>query len=120
MANQDEPQAGACLAIPSFVQPAQRRQRALERTLAALPIREKGTIVRQRAYKLDFVLCEEGGQVAVGRILEDGQVATVDDLAAERTHLLDKPAELRMDLRSPSGDVHDRDVVRCNHLETAV
>ena len=76
--------------------------------------------MRQRAYKLDPMLREEGGQVLVGRILEDGQVAAVDDISAERARLLHKPAELRVKLRGPSGNVYRRGIARCDHIEAAL
>jgi hypothetical protein len=66
------------------------------------------------------VPCEEGGQVTVGRILKDGQVAAVDDFAAKPTRPLYEPAKVWMDLGGTSGKIHDRNVVRCDHLETAL
>ena len=70
----------------------------LEHPVAPLRVGVELPVVGQRADHLDAVFGEELREVGVGREVEDGQVAAVDDVAPERRALRDQPPEVRVQL----------------------
>ena len=92
-------------AVAERVQRAQRGDAALVDAGTALAIDELTRIAGQRRDDLHPLGGEELRESFLSGLLEDGEVAPVDDVSAERAGTRDEAAELRMQLGRAAGDV---------------
>ena len=92
-------------AVPQAVQLAQRGDAALEHAFAALALDELLRVAGERGDYLDLVRGEKRGKVLLARLAEDGEIAPVHHVRAERARIFHQLAELRMQLGRAAGDV---------------
>ena len=76
-----------------------------EDSVAPLCVRQRLPVVWKGCDDLDPILGEELGQILLGRDLQDGQVAPVDDVPTQRADLLHEPPEVGVQLGGAAGDV---------------
>src|SRR6267142_2364045 len=97
------------VAVAEPVQLAQRGDAALVDPRPALAIDQLERVARQRGDDLDPLARQELGQITLPGLLQDGEVAAVDDLLAQPPRARHETAELRMQLRGAARDVERRD-----------
>src|SRR5437870_3577551 len=105
------------VAVAQRVQLAQRRDAALVDAAAALAIDQLGRIAGQRRDDLDARSGEEAREVRLSRLLQDGEVAAVDDMFAKPARARHEAAELGMQLRRAARDIQRLDLRQeCDHV----
>ncbi len=100
-----EDEAAALGGVAERVQPLEALDASFVDPFAALPVDQLRRVARQRGRDLDFVFRQEGIQVLLAGLAEDGQVAAVDDVRAELPRTQDEVTETRMKLGRAARDI---------------
>jgi hypothetical protein len=87
----------------------QRPDAPVEDAAAALPVDVLGAVAGQARDDVDLLCGEELGGVLLARLLEDGQVAAVEDAAASLAGSADEVTEAVVELGGAAGQVEGRD-----------
>src|SRR4029077_2116333 len=95
--------------IVERVQAPEAADRTVEDTLAALPFDIVLQIAWHRGNDLDALACQKFCGVFLARLLQNGEIAAVNDFDAESACFVLRPAKIRIKLRSAAGNVESRD-----------
>ena len=104
-------------AVAQVVELAQPVEAGLENAIAALLVDVLFQITGQRGGDFNRVIGEERRQRLVARFVENGQVAAIDHAQPHRPRFADQPAEVRVHLRRPAGQIKRLDRLPAGEVE---
>src|SRR6266480_6236255 len=96
-------------AVAERVETLERTNARLVHALAALPVDQLLGVAGKRGDDLDALGGEELREIPLAGLFENGEIAAVDDVRAERAGALDELPEMRIQLRRAPGDVERAD-----------
>src|SRR5258706_11990720 len=100
-----EREAGAPRSVAERVETLQRTNTRLVHAFAALPVDQLLGVAGKRGDDLDAPGGKELCEILLAGLFENGEIAAVDYVRAERASALDELPEMRIELGRPSGDV---------------
>jgi len=107
-------------AVAERIKPLQPADRSVEHALAALALDIVGEIAGHRSDNFDLLGGEEGGEVFLARLRQDGEIASVHDAQAACTRAAHQSPEVRIEFGRPAGDVERADGAAVEHGEHEV
>ena len=115
--DQVQHQAAAGLTVAQRIELAQPGDAAVEHAVATLAVDIGGRVTGQRGGHFHALGGQEIGQVRLPGLGQDGEVASVDDLDAQRTGTTHQVAEMRVQLRRATGQVQRGDATCRQHRQ---